>query len=725
VSTPPLTAATTLAGGCILPPPGMAAAGALSHSAACLAFLALGALLLTRWRGRQHARAAGLAALLTAGWSAALVTADLTLAFHACGTAQRVAVLVAQILEVIRSGGWIVFLLALLQAPGKRRRRYLLAVAAVGALQLGLVMTAAGFPTMPGATWAATGYPAMAWTVISRLLLAVLGMLMIEQWYRATQAQERWGIKFACLGIGALFAYDFYLYSNALLLGRISAEAWAARGIVNALSAPLLAVSAMRNPNQAQRLSVSRQLLLHSVALLGSAIYLLAMASCAWYIRYAGGAWGPLMQAACLAAAVLLLLALLFSGSLRARLKVLISKHFYTGMYDYRREWLRFTRALAEDGPDLHQRTIEAMAALVESPAGALWIRREHGTCEPVASWNLPPQAALEPADSAFCQFLETRQWVVDIRACGEPGLRHGFVPIPPWLAEQAIGSASATPPLWLVVPLMLHGRLFGFVALAQPRTRMTLNWEVTDLLRIAGSQAAGYLAHRESAESLAVARQFESFNRMSTFIVHDLKNLVSQLSLLLANAEKHKANPEFQEDMLATLAHSVQKMGGLLLKLADAGGSVASSPVELDKLLAQAVASRAAAEPAPRLQLEASGLTVLADRARLERVLGHIIQNAIEATPRHGHVVVRLLRSEDSAVVEMNDTGKGMSQQFMRERLFRPFETTKVAGMGIGVFESREYIRQVGGQLEVSSEPAVGTTFRVILPLHMDPVGA
>jgi putative PEP-CTERM system histidine kinase len=272
---------------------------------------------------------------------------------------------------------------------------------------------------------------------------------------------------------------------------------------------------------------------------------------------------------------------------------------------------------------------------------------------------------------------------------------------------------------------LMLHGRLFGFVALARPRTRIGLNWEVTDLLKIAGSQAASYLAHRESADSLTVARQFESFNRMSTFIVHDLKNLVFQLSLLLKNAEKHKANPDFQADMLGTLDHSVRKMSLLLQRLSRGGEQEAAAPLRLDQLLARAVAARAGCEPAPQFEIGAPDLTVLADAARLERVIGHLIQNAIEACAKDGCVLVRLQRADAAALVELRDSGHGMSEQFIRERLFTPFESTKAAGMGIGVFESREYIREIGGRLEVSSAPAAGTTFRVILPLHADGVTA
>ena len=668
-------------------------AAALSHGLASLAFFVLALLLISNWRARQNARALLVACLATGIWATGtVVLALLGLRISLAGDA----------LEMLRTVAWLVFLLLLID-PSRTRLRAVLAGIAVVVLAQWLLVVAnqLGLPAAPGRASAS----------VCRLLLAVLGMLLVEQWYRNTPPLKRWGIKFACLGVGGLFAYDFYLYSDALLFRTINDDIWAARGIVDALCAPLLAISAARNPAWALGLSVSRQMLYRSAALLGSAIYLLAMAASAYYLRYFGGTWGALMQMAYLGGAALLLAGVLFSGSLRAKLKVYINKNFYNAIFDYREEWLRFTRALSEDGPALGERTIQALAQLVESRAGALWILRE-GQFAPAASWNWPPPAWSAPASGPLCQFLEARLWVIDVPDCKQHPRQYGDLALPPALL--------ALPDVWLLVPLMLHGQLFAFVALARPRTPIGLNWEIRDVLKIAGSQAASYLAHRESLDSLMVSRQFESFNRMSTFIVHDLKNLVFQLSLLLSNAEKHRANPAFQEDMLGTLDHSVQKMKTLLQKLALGEALDTPAPLRLDGLLRQAVAAKASLAPAPRLEIVDAELTVLAHRARLERVLGHLIQNAIEATASDGSVAVRLLRERQSAVVELDDTGQGMSEQFIRERLFKPFDSTKTAGMGIGVFESREYIREVGGSLEVRSAPQVGTTFRVILPLHV-----
>ena len=669
---------------------------ALSHGLASLAFFALALLLISNWRARQNVRALLAACLATGIWATASVILVLL--------GQRVwliGIVLETALETVRTVAWLLFLLLLIEPSRPRWQAAMAVIVAIASLQW---LCGLAGPLSPLAM------PARTTAIVCRLLLAVLGMLLVEQWYRNTPSPQRWGIKFACLGVGGLFAYDFYLYSDALLFRAINDDIWAARGVVNALCAPLLAVSAARNPGWAPGLSVSRQMLFRSAALLGSAIYLLAMAASAYYLRYVSGTWGALMQMAYLGGACLLLAGVLFSGALRAKLKVFINKHFYKAIFDYREEWLRFTRALSEDGPALGERSIQAVAQLVESPAGALWIAREPGLLTPAASWNWPPQAWSEPVSSPLGRFLEERQWVIDVSDCAcHPDL-YDDLQLPLALHQ-----------VWLLVPLMLHGRLFGVVALARPRTRIGLNWEIRDVLKIAGSQAASYLAYRESLDTLSVSRQFESFNRMSTFIVHDLKNLVFQLSLLLSNAEKHRANPEFQQDMLVTLDHSVQKMKTLLQKLArgETLDAPAASPLQLDALLRQAVAAKASLAPVPRLEIIDGQLTVLANRARLERVLGHLIQNAIEATARDGKVAVRLRQESGTAVVELADTGQGMSEQFIRERLFKPFDTTKTAGMGIGVFESREYIEEVGGRLEVSSVPAVGTTFRVILPLH------
>ncbi len=675
-----------------------------SYASCAAGFLVLSILLLTRWRTHANIGATAVAAIVTTLWAAAVAVNTLSTA---------PLFLVNDLLELCRDAAWT-YLLIQLHGAFKTDRPPSLAnlktsVKASAGLYLAVMVGTCYVYLQQGD---ANRTLVLLSGILGRVALAVIGMLMVEQLYRNAPTRERWGIKFACMGIGGMFAYDFYLYSDAMLFRGLNVEIWIARGAINALTVPLIALSAARNRKWSLALSVSRRAMFHSVALFGSATYLLAMAGAGYYLRFFGGSWGNVMQGAFLFGAVLLLIVVLFSGAFRAWLKVFISKHFYSYGYDYREEWLRFTKTLSEGGPQIAERAVHAVAALVESPAGALYLSRESGNCELVANWNLPLGDGAVALDTPFCRFLKTRQWVIDLQEMQESPERYDDV-APPACLEQA---ASA----WLVVPLILRNDLCGFVVLAQPRSKLVLNWEVTDLLKVAGSQAASYLAQQESANALMVARQFESFNRMSTFIVHDLKNLVSQLSLMVANAEKHKDNPEFQRDMLETVDFSVQKMKLLLQKLAR--GTTVETPMRLhiDKLLKQAIAVKSAADPKPQLEIIDADLMVFANPARLERVIGHVIQNAVEATPKDGQVSVRLLKWHDEVVVECTDTGLGMDENFIRERLFKPFESTKSAGMGIGVFESREYIHELGGRIEVHSQKPGGTTFRIILPLQL-----
>ncbi|MDA8420282.1 MAG: PEP-CTERM system histidine kinase PrsK, partial [Pseudomonadota bacterium] len=222
-----------------------------------------------------------------------------------------------------------------------------------------------------------------------------------------------------------------------------------------------------------------------------------------------------------------------------------------------------------------------------------------------------------------------------------------------------------------------------------------------------------------EASRALAETRQFEAFNRLSTFVVHDIKNLIAQLSLVVSNAAKHKHNPQFMEDAIHTVESSIEKMNHLLANLRK-DHTVEDRPamVDLAKLLSEVVSAHGIHSPETTLECSESGIMVSANRDRLSAVIGHVIQNAREATPGDGRVTVRLRTDRRQVVIEVEDTGCGMDETFIKERLFRPFESTKgSAGMGIGVYETREFIRSLGGDIDVFSRLGHGTIFRLHLP--------
>jgi len=275
-------------------------------------------------------------------------------------------------------------------------------------------------------------------------------------------------------------------------------------------------------------------------------------------------------------------------------------------------------------------------------------------------------------------------------------------------------------PRAWLVIPLIVHDHMIGFMVLARSPAQQHFNWEDSDLLKTAGRQVAVHLAQLEASQALAEAKQFEACNRLSSYVMHDLKNLIAQLSLVVTNSGKHKNNPRFMDDVITTVDNSVQKMNRLLEHLrSDSMQVQETESVELCVVLKEVVQMMSNDRPVPSLDCQAMGINILADKERCGAIIGHLIRNAQDATPDDGRIIVRLFKRDAKAIVEVQDTGSGMDKAFIRDRLFRPFDSTKgKAGMGIGVYETRDYIHKLGGDLEVISRVGEGSTFRIHLTI-------
>lgn len=647
-----------------------------------------------------------IAAAMTAIWA--------TGAFQAVLTDSPLADLLSQAADIARYGAWYAFTLTLLYPPTGKAQTLarpkwpiVLSILIVGSgltLQL-LLLLPIGAPVPFLAR--AGQYAALAQVIFALTLL--------EQLLRRTTADSLWNIKPLGIGLGAIFAFDLYFHSNALLFNQIDANAFAVRGFAHTLILPLLLLTIYRTRVRKLQVALSQTAAFQTTSLAAAGLYLLLVSAAGYYVRYLGGSWGGAMQLALLFSAFVLLLMLAFSGTMRSRLKVQVGKHFFRYRYDYREEWLKFTQALSseEDSRQVGQQVILGLANMVESPAGTLWMRDADGQqYSQRARWNLPAAEVGEPADSSLISFLRDRGWVLNLEEYRYLPGRYEGLTLPGWLTD--------TPNAWLVVPLATASEIIGFVVLTTSRAAVDVNWEVNDLLRTAGRQAAAFLAQMQAAEALLEARKFDAFNRMSAFVVHDLKNIVSQLSLMVRNAERHADNVEFQRDMLLTVQHSVERMKQLMMQLregsAPADGS-GGAGVNLDALIRRIQKAKSAQPPSIELDIR-QPVFARGHEERIERVIGHLVQNALDATPPSGQVWVKLEREGSMALIEVGDTGCGMPPEFIRDKLFRPFQTTKETGMGIGAYESRQYIRELGGDIQLESRENIGTRFHVRLPL-------
>lgn len=618
---------------------------------------------------------------------------------------------VLRILESLRTGAWIGFLLLIASKTqnstgfaGKWRHM------AVGTASVVVVIIAC---TLTGLTKLETvsrlGIPDPVF--LGHLVLAVIGILCVENLFRNTGKAQRWGTKYLYIGLAGLFGYDFFLYSEALLFYRVSDDLVVARSIINLLVVPLIVLSARRNPEWSIGIFVSRQAVFHTATLIGAGLYLLLMSAAGFYVRDFGGEWGVVLQIALLFATAVAFLVIFFSGTLRAWLRYQINQNFFEHKYDYREEWLKFIATISSTGQGtrISQRVAEAIANLSDSPEAAIWMLKGDNKFEYLDSWNYRVPEQDQSVDPAFIANLALKKSVLTI-GINNHRASISADEIPDWIL--AIDRA------WLIVPLIHIEHVFGFVLLAQPRAPRRVDDEDIVLLSTAGQQAASYLAENASARALAEARQFEEFNRRFAFVLHDIKNLVSQLSLTVTNAERFKDNADFQKDMIDTVRESVEKLNQLLIRLHSSGKDAATNiRVELRPVLNKLQSIYEHEGDRVVFSFLSDDLAVLANEERLTRVLAHLLDNALDSIGDDGQVEVFVEGRGRDAIIEIQDDGIGMDDEFIRKELFRPFRSTKEEGFGIGMFECREFVSEAGGRLDIESIPGKGTTVRIVLP--------
>jgi putative PEP-CTERM system histidine kinase len=548
-----------------------------------------------------------------------------------------------------------------------------------------------------------------------RITTAAGALVLVHNLYGQASPASRSNIRLAMLALSLTWSYDLNLYTVDYLDSRLTPDILAWRGAIVAITAPMFAIAARRE--EGWRVRLSRAATFQSLSLLAICGYFALMAILATALRGTSVEWSRGLLVGLLAAMTVAMMVLLPSAKARSWAKVKISKHLFEHRYDYRTEWLRFTETVGKSdaySAPLGERVIKAFADILEAPGGLLLAADSSGAITTASAWNWsgrnPPAGELDHIRD-FWTAIETNGRIVEFDA-----LRNGWarpedcVALPPqWLLEERRA--------WIGVPLIHGERLFGLILLASPDYRRVLDWEDFDLLRTAGRQAASALAEAHGQEALSNAQRFEEFNRRFAFILHDIKNLVSQLSLLSRNAERHADNAEFRADMVATLRSSVGKMNELLTRLSPQAQSRPHrvEPQPLRTILADAIAAK-------RRQHEVkllgdTSVWAVVDAAALEQAVGHLIQNAVEASSPQAPITVRVTPQDGEVRINITDHGTGMDADFVRNRLFQPFASTKPGGFGIGSFEARSLIAAMGGRLVVDSTPGVGTEFSIFLP--------
>ncbi|NVD27143.1 PEP-CTERM system histidine kinase PrsK [Parasphingorhabdus flavimaris] len=615
--------------------------------------------------------------------------------------------------ETLRNFGWLAFMFILLRSGEGRDEPttvngiyFALTFVLVGQMIVDTLLPVfAGSPRLEGVT--------LYTSLVLRMIFAVGALVLVHNLYSISAPESRWGIRLPMASLAAIWTFDLNLYTITYLTQQFPFELHAMRGPTMAIVAPILALASVRNTDW--NLTLSRSVAFRSLSLVAIASYLLMMVVISAALQIIGGDYARLAQISFLFGTSVGALLLLPSGKFRSWLKVKMAKNFFQHRYDYRSEWIRFTDTIGRPGADsapFHERVIKAIADITDSPAGILLMQDEAGQLVLQSRWNWSSiEVPARACSNRTVAFFEDSSHIVEFDALrADKDDKCDPAAIPDWMSrdEQA----------WVAVPLVHFDRLTGLMLLARPRVNRTLDWEDLDMLRVVGRQVASYLAEARSQESLSEAQRFDEFNRRMAFIMHDIKNLVSQLSLLARNAKRHAENPEFRADMIETLQDSADKMNGLLERLSQHNKAKQEEPkpVKVRELVQSIIEKKRILHDMQTTQID--DLTVMADPVRVDQILGHLIQNAIDASTEGQPIFINARRRDLSVAIEVRDQGVGMSSEFVRSQLFKPFASSKQGGFGIGAYEARELARAMKGRLEVESTEGTGSRFTLILPL-------
>lgn len=652
------------------------------------------------WTGRRLDRSAegrlSVAALsLTAIWS-------LSIAFTGVDRLET------GMLESLRNCAWLTALFALPGVRGEGQAERSRGFAAVYAVLVAILLAQSitellGSISEPGN---ATKLAATATALLLRMIWAIGALMFIARLFSSVAPPMRIRIAPIMAALSAMWAYDLLLYASAWFQRDSTSLLFASRGLIMACLTPVIALSV--RPSGASAIRPSRKLTERGLGLFVALAMLLVVLTGVAFLDRISIPLLRVIATGVIFASIVAALVVLPSERFRAYVKVMVAKHVFAHRYDYRSHWMAFAdtigRSRATD-VSIYERAIKAVADITESPAGLLLLT-EGDRLIVHSQWNWPEEAPLGASVTGeWVRKLGSRNWVFDIdqhRAVHEPAL-------PSWLAESRTA--------WALVPVIHFGQLIGALLLARPSVSRRLDWEDFDMLRTAGRQVASYIAEAQGQQALADARRFDEFNRRFAFIMHDIKNLVSQLSLLSRNARRHADNPDFRADMLLTLQECVDRMNDLLARLSQHNSAVPREPVAF-ALGDIAHTVRRMKERAHPVIVEGDmAVLACADPSRVEQIAMHLVQNAMEASAEGVPVVLRIERQGDMACMSVIDHGCGMAPDFVRNELFRPFASSKSGGFGIGAFEARELAQAMRGTLHVESAPGKGSRFTLRLP--------
>jgi putative PEP-CTERM system histidine kinase len=623
-------------------------------------------------------------------------------------------------------GVWLLFSLS--YARGNPRMfvaKWRFALAAAFLLPVGLGvgfrpdLVAAVYQTEGKGHWVlGLGWPGVA-SYFLLLIGSVLVLMNLERTFRASVGTMRWRIKFMLLGVGVLFVVRIYTSTQVLLFHGINLS-------LDSLNSGALLVAAVLIPNSFFRarhfdldVHPSHSVLQGSFTILLAGIYLLIVGVLAKVVAYLGGDAAFALKAFVVLISLVLLAILLQSDRMRLHLRRFVSRHFQRPLYDYRTVWKRFNEGTASrvEQTDLCRSLIKLVADMFQVLSVTIWlVDDKKETLALAASTSLaearsheigPQKADTAEVISHFADHPEP----VDIESAKAPWaalLRR-------WHPREFHNGGNR-----VCIPIIGRGEVLGLITLGDRVGGTVFSLQDFDMLKCVGDHVAASLLNAQLSQKLLQARELEAFQTMATFFVHDLKNAASTLSLMLQNLPVHFDDPAFREDVLRGISKTVTHINHLIGRLSLLRRELKMQPAEsdLNEVIATAIAGLETSSGLVLIKSLHPLPKMLLDQEQMLKVVTNLVLNATEAVAKEGEVHIATTQNNGWAVLTVADNGCGMSTEFINRSLFRPFQTTKKDGLGIGMFQSMMIVQAHGGRIAVASEPGKGTAFQVFLPV-------
>lgn len=614
-----------------------------------------------------------------------------------------------QLLELLRYMSWLLLLIYLLMYSQKTRLPWrwnsfiLISISLLLLFWLGSLNN----------TLSSLLHPRL-WVYI-KIISCLIAIVVAEQLLRY-QHTSRVSKLVALVAITQL-GFDMLVFSNLLLFNSESNTLWQARAMVSSTTSLILACAIIIYPfkqRQENTFQLSHSIIIFNTSLILAGIFLISMALLGIAVDYYDAQWTKVSKILLYVMSIFAIAALSCLEKFRLWVTVWISKNFFSNKYDYQKQWIKLDELLSQkrDDNDGYEVALAALTTLFNCKSGGIWLKGPQ-FYSPIVLKNFTPASsrAIEANNTPFIQLLADNEWVFQAPKNSNTYDEKTNQHLPKWFVE--------CPNAWVVMPLSAYEGLIGFAVLCKEELNNPLTWEDLDILKLTGRQVGSYLSHYQASKKLAQNQQFDLFNKITAFAIHDIKNLIAQQSLMLNNAEKFKQQPEFVNDVILTVSNSVKKMQQLLVKLqGNPHGKLES--VNINKLLETAIEMNASLNPHPELYEQGETAWVMADRDKLQMAFYHLIKNAQEATADNGKVTIKSKTENNALWLEVQDTGCGMDKKFIEEQLFKPFISTKKAsGMGIGAYQIRELIHSLQGEIFVESVVGKGTNFSIYLPLN------